>query len=111
MTTPSRTCHSEGCSTEVPADFNDPSLCLDHYLQAATYKLETSASRFRIGQGVDRDTLHWLLIQMDFVVEAIGDEASSLTAEQKTSLLELLLGIANLNEYIRRNAFTLEHTH
>jgi hypothetical protein len=111
MTTPSRTCHSEGCRIQVPVGFNDRGLCLDHYLQVATLELDTSASRFRDGQGVDTDTLDWLLIQVEFVVEAVGDEESSLTAEQRTRLLELLLGIANLNEYIRRNANTVERTH
>ncbi len=110
MTPPCRTCRSAGCRIEVPMGFNDRGLCLDHYLQAATYKLDTSASRFCIGQGIDSDTLDWLLMQVDFVVEAIGDQTSSLTAEQRTRLLELLLGIANLNEYIHQNAFTFEHS-
>lgn len=111
MTTPSRTCHSAGCGIEVSAVFNDRGLCLDHYLQTVAYKLDASASRFRDGQGIDSDTLYWLLVQVDFVVEAIGDEASSLTPDQRTRLLELLLGIANLNEFIRLHSFTVEHTH
>jgi hypothetical protein len=111
MTTPSRTCHSEGCRIEVPEGFDDGDLFLDHYLQAATYTLDTAATRFREGQDVDSEMLHWLKIQVDFVVAAIGDEASSLNAVQRTRLLELVLGIANLNEYIRHDAFTIKHTY
>jgi len=111
MTTSSDTCHSEGCRIELPAGFSEKGLCLDHYLQAATYKLDVAASRFCSREAIDSETLDWLLVQVDFVMEAIGDETSSLNAEQRTRLLELLLGIANLNEYIRRNAFTLEVSH
>ena len=111
MTTSSRRCHSDGCSIEVPASFDDGGLCPDHYAQVATHKLETSASHFRDGRGVDSDTLQWLLTQVDFVLQAIGDNSSPLTTEQKSKLLELLLGIVNLNEYIRHAAITAEHTH
>ncbi len=111
MMTPSRTCHSGDCRTEVPSGFNDGGLCFEHYLQAAMCKLDTSVSRFRDGRGVDRATLEWLIVQVEFVVEAIDNDASSLTGDQKARLLELLLGIANLTEYIRHSAYRVERTH
>ncbi len=95
---------------EVPAGFRDRGLCFEHYLESATYKLDTSSSRCRDGCGIDRATLEWLIVQVEFVVETIDNEASPLTGDQKSRLLELLLGIANLTEYIRHGSDRVELT-
>ena len=106
MTTPSRTCHSKGCKVEVPEGFGESGLCLDHYVAEASQRLDAATECFRLEQGVDNETLDWLLVQVDFVVETIGNETVGLNADQRSKLLELLLGIANLNEYIRHYAVT-----
>jgi len=106
MTTPSHTCHCQGCRVEVPEGFNEKGLCLEHYLHDATRKLEAATDNFRRGRDVDNETFHWLLAQLDFVLETIGDESSSLGADNRSKLLELLLGIANLNEFVRHRAAT-----
>ena len=52
------------------------------------------------GQGVDAEAFDWLLAQVDFVVDVVGSEDLILSDEQRSQLLQLLLDIANLNEYI-----------
>ena len=108
MITLNQTCHSQGCGTEVPDGFDEGGLCLEHYLAEATQRLDATADSFRCGLGVDNETLGWLLLQVDFVVETIGNEALALSQEEQSKLLELLLGVANLNEYIRHNTATFE---
>ena len=103
-----QTCHSGGCRAEVPYGFSEWNLCLEHYLEYANVKLENAAEDFRGGLGVDGETLDWLLHQVDFVVETIGNDAVTLSEEQRSRLLQLLLGVANLNEYIRHEAATLQ---
>lgn len=103
-----QTCHSTGCRAEVPYGFLERSLCVEHYLEYANVRLENAAEDFRSGHGVDGDTMDWLLSQVDFVVETIGDDAVNLSEDQRSHLLQLLLGVANLNEYIRHETATLQ---
>ena len=105
---PNQTCHSGGCRVEVPCGFTEWNLCLEHYLEYANVKLENASEDFRTGQGVDAETMDWLLYQVDFVVNTIGNDAVTLTEEQRSQLLQLLLGVANLNEYIRHEAATFQ---
>jgi hypothetical protein len=97
------TCLSQGCQAEVPKAFGDSSFCLEHYVADATQKLEAAKESLSNGRGVDGLKLDWLLTQVDFVVEMIGNESLAPTEAQRSKLLELLLGIANLNEHIRRS--------
>jgi hypothetical protein len=101
-----RTCRSQDCAIEVPEALCDTSLCLEHYVAEAARRLDAAKDSFDGGRGVDRETLDWLLAQVDFVVETIGNESLTPSEDQRFKLLELLLGIANLNEYIRRSAVT-----
>jgi len=79
---------------------------VQHYVAEATQRLGDARDSFRSGLGVDPEEFDWLLAQVDNVVEMIGDESLDLGDEQRTRILDLLLGIANLNEYIRRAAVT-----
>lgn len=99
-----RTCRSQDCHSEAPEAFGDASLCLEHYVAEATQRLNAAKDSFSIGQGIDGETLDWLLAQVDLVVETIGDETLTLDEEQRSKLLELLLGIANLNECIHHSS-------
>jgi hypothetical protein len=101
MATPGRTCGALGCKLEVPESLRGQGLCLDHYIDEAFQKLDLAADHSRSGQGVDQNNLEWLLVQVDCIVEALGDETIVLDPGKHSKLLELLLGIANLNEYVR----------
>jgi hypothetical protein len=107
MKTLIRTCRSQDCQVEVPEAFGDGSLCLQHYLAEATLRLDAAKNRFSGGLGVDGDELDWLLAQVDFVVETIGDDNLTLDQDQRSELLELLLGIANLNECLHHSSATV----
>jgi hypothetical protein len=99
-------CRSQDCQGEVPNAIGDNSLCLQHYVAETTQRLGDARDSFRSGFGVDPEEFEWLLAQVDIVVDMIGDESLDLGDEQRTKILDLLLGIANLNEYIRRATVT-----
>jgi hypothetical protein len=97
-----RTCLTQGCRTEVPTAFANSGFCLEHYVADAAQKLNAAKDSFCGGRSIDGHKLDWLLAQVDFVVETMGNEAMALGDQQRSKLLDLLLGVANLNEQIRR---------
>ena len=103
MATSSRTCHSESCAVKVPVVLEKEGLCPDHYLEDAFGKLTLATEHFHRGQNVDCRTLDWLLTQVDFVVDSLAEDNTMWDSDQRSKLLELLLGIANLNEYVRHS--------
>ena len=109
MATPSRTCNALGCELEIPRALTAQGLCTDHYLEVAFQKLVRATHHFRRGKDVDHQTLEWLVAQVDCIVEIVRAETSALNPEKHTKFLELLLGIANLNEHVRRQLIVIKH--
>jgi len=103
MTTPIRTCHIEGCTAEIPGVLEKEGLCLRHYLEKAFRELGRATQDFQLGEEVDYHAMDWLLAQVDFVVDWLAEEDTNLDSDQRSQLLELLLGVANLNEYVRHS--------
>jgi hypothetical protein len=86
-----------GIPAQTPAN-------LDIYLAAATAELNGYMQWLELGQPLNRDARHWMLDQVDFIVETIGDESLELADETRSNLLQLLLAIANLNEQLRQQS-------
>lgn len=104
MATPSHICSALECKCEVPQSLAGQRLCMDHYIEHAFQKLDLETEHSRRGQDVDRGTLDWLLVQVDYIVEILGADSDVLDPEKHAKLLELLLAIANLNEYTRHQS-------
>jgi hypothetical protein len=104
MTTPRRNSYSTECLIDPFASFGEGGPRLDDYLQKSTQKLDAITELATQGEAVDGASRGWMLEQVDFIVETIGDEGLELSDEQRSNLLQLLLSIANLNEQIRRQA-------
>jgi hypothetical protein len=103
MTTPSRDTYSQGSVIDLPTSFNGGA-SLDSYLLESTQELNAITELVSGGESVDRGSRDWMLTQVDFIVETIGNESLELGDEMRSKLLQLLLAIANLNEQIRRQA-------
>jgi len=103
MTTPGHACATPHCSFEIPVDLETEGLCLQHYLEKAFHNLATATLDFQCGRDIDDRAMEWLLSQVNFAVESLGQEDAPWTAEQRSLLLELILGIANLNEFMRHS--------
>ena len=110
MTTRNRTCQTPGCRVEVPVVLEIEGLCLNHYLEGAFQRLAAVARDFQNGRDLDYYTMDWLLAQADFAVESLAEEGANWDAEQRSKLLELLLGVANLNEYVRHETVMSRHS-
>ena len=101
MPTSSRKCHGPDCTVEVPVILKDEGLCLNHHLEGAFQRLAAATEDFQSGRDMDCQTMDWLLAQVDFAVQSLAQEDTNWDADQRSKLLELLLGVANLNEYVR----------
>ena len=102
MTTSSRGSYSEMSVIDHQLSLDEGGTHLDDYLLKSTQELDAITEMVSLGEVVDRDSRDWMLDQVDFIVEAIGNETLELGDEMRSNLLQLLLAIANLNEQIRR---------
>jgi hypothetical protein len=109
MTTSSRTCQEPNCTLEVPAVLEIDGLCLNHYLEGAFDRLRGATEDFQIGQDVERQTMDWLLAQVDIAVRVLAQEDAHWDDDQRSKLVQLLLGVANLNEYVRHSSAMAPH--
>ncbi len=101
MTTPSRNSYSQECVIDLHTGLGEGGPRLGKYLLESTQELDAITEQASRGEAVDRDSRDWMLAQVDFIVDTIGDESLELDEEMRSNLLQLLLSIANLNEQIR----------
>ena len=104
MTTPSRDSYPLGCVIDPRTSLEEGALRLDDYFLKSTQELNAITELVSRGETVDRNSRDWMLDQVDFIVDTIGDEGVELGDELRSNLLQLLLAIANLNEQIRCQA-------
>ena len=102
MTTPSRNDYTLGCVIDPHTSSQEGAPRLDDYFLKSTQELNAISELVSRGEIVDRNSRDWMLDQVDFIVEAIGNETLELGDEMRSNLLQLLLALANLNEQIRR---------
>jgi hypothetical protein len=106
MTTPGGNGYCQGCVIDSPSGFGEGAPRLDNYLLESAQKLGAITELVNRGEVVDRDSHVWMLAQVDFIVETIGDEHLELGDEMRSDLLQFLLAVANLNEQMRHQAST-----
>jgi hypothetical protein len=104
VTIPNRIDYSQGCVIDQSAGFVEGGANLDDYLLKSTLELNAITDLASRGEVIDADSRAWMLGQVDYIVETIGNEGLELNDEMRSNLLQLLLAIANLNEQIRSHA-------
>ena len=104
MTTPTRANYSQGGVIDLHTSLDEGGAHLDDYLLKSTQELNVLTELANRGEVVGRDSREWMLTQVDFIIETIGNEGLELNDEMRSNLLQLLLAIANLNEQIRSQA-------
>ncbi len=77
---------------------------MDHYIEQGFARLRAALELCQRSQPVDRRTLDWLLADADFVVHALCQNGRVHSSAQHDKLLELLLGLTNLQEYVRHHS-------
>jgi hypothetical protein len=56
------------------------------------------------GQPLDSETIEWLIEQGDIAVRLLSGDGMAKLSDERTKLLELLLCLANVQEYVRHHA-------
>ncbi|HSZ19474.1 MAG TPA: hypothetical protein VK770_06770 [Candidatus Acidoferrum sp.] len=104
MTTSNRDGHSQGILIDVPKNSDEGGSPFVTYLQESRQKLRAIIDLLDRGEVVDHDSHSWMLAQVDFIVDLVGNDDLELGAEIRGDLLQFLLAVANLNEQIRQQA-------
>lgn len=104
MTTTGRNGYSQGGVIDLPKSLNEGGPRLANYILESTRRLSAITELVGRDEVVDHDSHNWMLAQVDFIVDMIGNENLELDDKMRSDLLQFLLAVANLNEQIRQQA-------
>jgi len=79
-------------------------LCFDHFVEQASLRLHAAQSLCQTGQALDRHMMDWLLDGAEFAVQSLSQDGFTISPMQRLKVLELLLGLSNLQEYLRHHS-------
>jgi len=97
-------CGVDGCGEHVPPSLTQEMLCLDHFVEQASMRLHAAQSLCQTGQALDRHMLDWLVDGAEFAVQSLSQDGFTISPLQRVKVLELLLGLSNLQEYLRHHS-------
>ena len=100
----SRACQIDACSERVLPALQQQGVCLSHYLEQAFSQAATALRLCQQGLPVEPRMLDWLLAQGDFAVQLLSRKNQSYSPDERSRLLELLLCLSNIQEYVRHHA-------
>jgi hypothetical protein len=101
-------CNRAGCANPAPPALFSAQLCLDHFLDEAFVRSDHALTRCREGIPLSKESLEWLLSDALATVKNLEDSAEEPCPEQRDRMLELLLILANLHEYVSHHAVRVE---
>ena len=104
----SQACRRDACQNAIPRALAAEQLCLDHFLDEAFRRTDDALQGCRHGDAVDSKTLEALLSDALVVVNSLEEGADQPQPEQRDRMLELLLILANLHEYVAHHSIRLE---
>lgn len=101
-------CHRSGCANSAPPALSSAQLCLDHFLDEAFVRSDQALTRCREGAPLGKEDLEWLLSDALSTVKNLEDSAEEPCPDQRDRMLELLLMLANLHEYVAHHSVRVE---
>lgn len=99
-----RTCQAAACSKPVPLCLSRQGVCLGHHLDAAFTRVAQALHTCQQGQPIDASTIDWMTEQGDLAVKLLSQKNVANYSEDRAKLLELLLCLANVQEYVRHHS-------
>lgn len=102
------TCRREGCPSAIPPGLTTEQLCLDHFLDEAFVRTDNALQSCRQGRSLNQGSLDWLLSDALAVVKHLEESADEPNPDQRDRMLELLLILANLQEYVAHHSVRIE---
>jgi hypothetical protein len=101
-------CRRAGCANPIPKSLAGEQLCLDHFLDEAFIRTDHAMQTCREGKLVNASSLEWLLSDALATVKNLEEGAAEPKPEQRDRMLELLLILANLHEYVAHHSVRVE---
>lgn len=106
---PAGNCRRAQCANPIPAALATERLCLGHFLDEAFLRADHTLGRCHEGFAINASELEWLLADALAIVNNLDDEITGLKPELRDRMLELLLILANLHEYVAHHSVRLEY--
>lgn len=100
-------CRRPGCASSLPQGLAGEQLCLDHFLDEAFVRTDETLERAHQGEELDPEDLEWLLSDALAIVKNLEEGAGDPNPNQRDRMLELLLILANLHEYVAHHSVRL----
>jgi hypothetical protein len=100
-------CKRGACPNTIPVALASQQLCLDHFLDEAFTRTDQALQGCRAGRAIDAKGLEWLLADALTIVKNLEEGAAEPDANQRDRMLELLLILANLHEYVAHHSVPL----
>ncbi|HUB31852.1 MAG TPA: hypothetical protein VMA31_02450 [Bryobacteraceae bacterium] len=97
-------CRRDACSNAIPRALATEQLCLNHFLDEAFLRTDQAVQGCQGGSAVDAKTLEWLLSDALLIVNNLEEGAERPDPQQRDRMLELLLILANLHEYVAHHS-------
>ncbi len=102
-------CRRAQCANPIPPALAAERLCLGHFLDEAFLRADHTLDRCREGCAINASELEWLLADALAIVNNLDDEMAGPSLDLRDRMLELLLILANLHEYVAHHSVRLEY--
>jgi hypothetical protein len=103
-----RHCRRGSCANSIPTALASEQLCLDHFLDEAFVRTNHTFTRCREQCPLTPADLEWLLTDALLIVKNLEEEVGNPVPEQRERMLDLLLMLANLHEYVAHHSVHLD---
>jgi hypothetical protein len=105
-----RRCRAESCAEEVLPPLAGEGVCLDHFVEMVIRSADGIRARCLKGEPADEDAVQWLFSDAQHTVRALASEGEIADPSQNEKLLELLLCLANLQDYVSHHSLPVRRT-
>jgi hypothetical protein len=98
-----KTCQVDACTRRAPARLSRQRMCLSHYLDDALTRASNALRLCQAGEPVEPELMEWLAAQGEIAVELLARKDDHQALEMRARVLELLLCLTNVHEYVRNH--------
>jgi hypothetical protein len=99
-----RHCRMDGCENGVVPILAADFLCLDHFLEQSSDRALQALDRCQRALPLDSKTVDWLLSDAQHAAVALAIRPDQHGPDDQDRILDLLLCLTNLQEYIRHHS-------
>jgi hypothetical protein len=103
-----RRCRTAGCKDEVPPPLAREGVCLEHFVEQVVQRADQVRQQCLKAQPLDEETLDWLLSDAPHAIQSLSNGASPSNPAAGEKILELLLCLANLRDYIAHHSLSVK---